>query len=99
MGWLIVIFGVGETYEFYSEGPALLASVAGLMTMLNCWSYGVMHNFAVEAAKRRPTYRGDFADFTDGEAAFVPGWVANVNLLTALTVLALLICLVVRLLA
>ncbi|MCY4584796.1 MAG: hypothetical protein OXB98_02040 [Bryobacterales bacterium] len=38
-----------------------------------------MHNYAVEEAKRRSDYTGEFYDLTPEEAAAVPDWLAKVN--------------------
>jgi len=50
-----------------------------------------MHNFATEAAKRRPGYQGEFASFTPGEIDAVPNWIAIVNMVLSLIALGLLV--------
>jgi hypothetical protein len=91
LGWIPVGIGTLATYGFYSASDLILALIAGALTAINFWSYGVMHNLAVEAAKARDEYRGGFGDFTDGDLCSVPNWLTNVNLATSILLLALLL--------
>ena len=96
MGWLTVVLGGVAAYLFYSSDKIALALAAAVLALLNLWSYGVMHNFAVEAAKQRATYRGGFSDFEDQDLAAVPGWPTNINIATAFLIVVLLIWSVVQ---
>lgn len=91
LGWIVVVMGGLATYGFYSAGNVMFALLAGGLTAINFWSYGVMHNLTVEAAKRRRDYRGGFGEFTDGDLSSVPNWLTNVNLGTSILLVALLI--------
>ncbi len=50
-----------------------------------------MHNYATDAARRRPTFRGGFSDLTEDEIDVVPDWIAKVNMGFSLAALALLV--------
>lgn len=91
MGCLIVATGSLATYVFYSAGNLTLALLTGALTVINFWSYGVMHNLAVEAAKRRQNYGGGLREFTDTDLGAVPNWLTNVNFGTSILLLALLL--------
>ena len=75
----------------------MLFWAAVIATFIALWSWGVMHNFAVEAAKRRPSFRGDFYDITPAEADSVPDWLAIVNLIATLGCAGLLVVGIIRL--
>lgn len=96
MGWLTVVLGGIAAYLFYSSDKNALAFAAAVLALLNLWSYGVMHNFAVEAAKQRATYRGEFSDFEKRDLAAVPGWLTNINIASAFLIVFLLIWSVVQ---
>ena len=54
--------------------------ILAIIVSVGCfWSWGVMHNFATEMAKRRPNYRGQFYDITNEEADVVPDWITWAN--------------------
>ncbi len=55
------------------------------------WSYGIMHNHAMAAAKRRPGFSGRFYDITEREADSAPNWLAALNMLSSLAPFVLLI--------
>jgi len=66
--------------------------VLSIVDLLGCfWSWGVMHNYATEMAKRRSSYTGGFYDLTEREVEAVPDWIAGVNLLFSLGSVALLV--------
>lgn len=65
--------------------PAIVAAVGCF------WTWGIMHNFAVEAAKRRASYTGRFSDFTKREVAAAPNGITAPNMSFTLTALGLLI--------
>lgn len=66
--------------------------VIAIITVMGClWSWGIMHNYATELAKRRPDYKGEFYDITEREAQNVPDWISIINILFSLVGLILLI--------
>lgn len=91
MGWLPVLLSVVATILFYRTGHAVLMVLAILTSIGGFWSWGVMHNFAVEQARRRPGFTGGFYDITDDEADFVPDWIAWVNAILSFVSLGLLV--------
>ena len=91
MGWVSVLLGSLAAYLFYSADNLTLSILAGALTVVTFWSYGVMHNLTVEAAKRRLDYHGGFGEFTEADLPAVPSWLTNVNLGTSVLVLALLV--------
>lgn len=80
-------YRLSDTLEMWA---AIIAAAGGLA------SYGIMHNFAVEAAKRRPGYRGGFSDFTEAEADAAPNWISIVNFAFSVLSLILLIIAAIR---
>ena len=79
MGWLSVFLALTGAFISYRNGDTALVWIAGLLAILAFWSYGAMHNHAVESAKQRGNYRGGFADFTDQDLDAVPDWMAQAN--------------------
>lgn len=62
-----------------------------ILSGIGCfWSWGIMHNYATETAKRRSSYIGGFYDITPREADSVPNWVTGLNLIFAVVSLILL---------
>lgn len=92
MGWLIVALGGFATYNLSQEGQVIWAFVAGAATLTNFWSYGVMHNLAMEAARGRSAR---IEQFRDEDLAAVPNWLTNINIGTAVIIGALLLWLAV----
>ena len=79
MGWLNVVIS-GSAALLLTRDHPLFAIAAGIFGLLSLWSHGVMHNFAVEEAKRRRDYSGGFRDFTKRDLASAPNWLTNINL-------------------
>ena len=80
MGWLSVLLSGVAAYLLFSSGHMALMVVA-IVTAVGClWSWGIMHNYATDAAKRRSDYTGGFYDFTKQEAEAVPNWITVVNI-------------------
>ena len=82
MGWLHVLISAVATWLLARDHP-LFAIAAGITGLVSLWSYGVMHNLAVEAAKHRRDYSGGFRDFTERDLASVPNWLTNINMASA----------------
>lgn len=58
MGWLSILLSAAASYLFFASGHTLLMVLA-LATAVGCfWSWGVMHNYATDAAKHRRDYTG-----------------------------------------
>ena len=90
MGWLSVALGCLAAYLHYTADRGGLAMLSTLVTIVCLWSYGVMHNFAVEAATKRLDYKGGFGDFNEDDLAAVPPFVTNVSLASTILILILL---------
>lgn len=91
MGWLPVVIGVAASLLFYNAGHYVLLGIAALCTIGTLWTYGVMHNYAMEAAKRRPGFRGGFWDIEPREADAVPNALAVVSFVFSLASAVLLV--------
>lgn len=91
MGWFPVVVGLIACSLLYSTDSRIAFWVALVATIGTLWSYGVMHNFATEAAKRRANYKGGFYDITEREADSVPNSIAGLNLLFSLASIGLLL--------
>ena len=89
MGWLSVAMGCIATYLYYRTGQTGFCIMSGLATFVALWSYGVMHNFAVEAAKNRSGYTGGFFDIEEQDLASVPNAITNVSLASSIVILVL----------
>ncbi len=53
MGWLNVLLSAFASVLLYDTGHAVLLVLAIGATIGCFWSWGIMHNFATEAAKQR----------------------------------------------
>lgn len=91
MGWLGVLLGAIASYLFFSKDQFILLIVALIITVLCFWSWGIMHNYATNAAKKRNNYSGNFFDITDEEASIVPDWITFINIISTVGNLLLLI--------
>ena len=68
MGWLPVVIGAVASMIFYHLNAMIWLGVSVLLTAIDFWSWGVMHNYAIDAARERPGFRGGFYDITSSEA-------------------------------
>ena len=91
MGWLSVAVGVIAAALLYGTGHGVLFTFSVVFTIACLCSWGVMHNFATESAKRRSTYTGGFYDLTEIEVDSVPNWVTTINMLSTFAVVVILI--------
>ncbi len=91
MGWFQVAIGLVACILLYGTEHRIAFWVAVVATAGTLWSYGVMHNFATEAAKRRASYKGGFYDIIAKEADSVPNSIAGANLLFSLASFGLLL--------
>jgi hypothetical protein len=84
MGWMSVLISLVAAALLFRAGHMILGALAVLAIVGAFWSWGVMHNFATESAKRRPGYSAGFYDFTAEDADTVPDWIALFNMAFAL---------------
>jgi len=95
MGWLPVLIGVVAALLLYNTSHPILFVLAIVSAVGSLWSWGIMHNYATEAARRRPGYSGRFGDITESEAESTPDWTAHLNMVFALAGLILVVTAVV----
>jgi len=91
MGWVAIVCAAIAAVLFYVSGDSWLFWSSIVSGVVATWSYGIMHNHAMEAAKRRPGFSGRFYDLTEREADSVPNWLATLNMLSSLAAFVLLI--------
>ncbi len=91
MGWLAIVCAASAALLYKVAGDSWLFWSSVAVGVIALWSYGIMHNYAMEAAKRRPGFRGHFNDITEQEANEAPNWLAAMNLLSSLAAFVLLI--------
>ncbi len=91
--YLLAWFGVKKrTITIIFSLGIILMTVAFIVSIGCFWSWGVMHNFATEAAKRRRGYKGGFYDFAEKDVQTVPNWITRINMGFSLLGLILFIC-------
>jgi len=91
MGWISVLLSVLAALLMFFKGHIILMLLAIIVAIGSLWSWGIMHNYATEFAKRRPSYKGSFYDFTNKEVQLVPNWITILNICFTLLGVALLI--------
>lgn len=91
MGCLSVLLSGIAALLLFKAGHTVLMILAIVAALACFWSWGIMHNYATEQAKRRSNYTGGFYDITKREAHAVPDWICTVNMLFSLAGLILLI--------
>lgn len=95
MGWLPVLVALVASGLLYDTGHPVLLTLS-IVAAIGCfWSWGIMHNFATEAASRRSNYSGRFDDITEEEADSVPNWITYLNFGFSVPALLLLIAAIV----
>ena len=57
MGWLSVLVGIEAVAQLYETGQGILFTVAILAVAGCLWSWGIMHNYATDMAKKHSSYR------------------------------------------
>jgi len=80
MGWISVLLSVLAALLMFFKGHTILMLIAIITAFGSLWSWGIMHNYATEFARRRPNYKGGFYDFTEKEVQLVPKWITIVNI-------------------
>lgn len=91
MGWLPVLLSTIAAFLLYRAGYIMLAVFAVVVVIVDFWSWGIMHNYATDVAKKRLSYRGGFYDIAASEANAVPDWITWINLITSTIGIILLI--------
>jgi hypothetical protein len=89
------MFGIIAAILLYGTGHPILFWLSVLGALASLWSWGVMHNYAMEAAKQRRSFFGGFYDITPTEANLVPNWITWLNMAFTLVSLAVLIAAIV----
>jgi hypothetical protein len=104
-GWLGVLVCATPIYLLWGRGQPALLTLAIVNTLLNFWSFGVMHNYAVESSRQRIVQLRDNL-VAEGRSQdevhavvdriplrsnprLVPNWLARVNLASTIAGLAL----------
>ena len=90
MGWLPVLMGAAAGVIFYGLGEMVWLAASAVATMGELWSFGVIHNYAMDAATKRPGFRGGFWDVTAPEAESAPNRITMINLAFAVACLGVL---------
>lgn len=80
MGWLHVLIPVIAAVFYWKSDHVVLFGLCMLAAVGAFWSWGVLHNYAIEAAKHRPGFSGGFNDITDKEAEGAPDWITRINM-------------------
>lgn len=83
--------GVVASVLVYQQDRMVLFVISVVATIGEFWSFGVMHNFAMDAARTRRTFRGGFYDITPQEAESAANWLAVVNFAFTLIAAGLLV--------
>lgn len=68
----------------YLSGYKLLMIVCIIITIANFWSFGIMHNYAVLAARKSGRHMQHFNDFTPGEANQAPDLITGINMVSTI---------------
>ncbi len=89
MGWLGVVFSVCAAWLLRDDGWLWFGAAIGV-GVLELWSWGIMHNYAVESARSRSDYKGGFYDFTPRDVAAAPNWITVTNMIGFASAAALL---------
>jgi hypothetical protein len=80
MGWISVLLSGIAIFLMFKLGNTFLMTLSIIATIGCFWSWGVMHNYVTELAKRRRNYTGGFYDFTPKEIQAVPNWITWLNM-------------------
>lgn len=91
VGWLAIVCAAIAAGLFHLSGGGWLLWLSVASGIVALWSHGIMHNYAMKAAKQRPGFTGRFYDITEREAESVPNWLAAVNMFSSLVAFVLLV--------
>lgn len=92
MCWVPVAIASLAAYLLYKTDHTALMVVSTICAAGAFWSWGIMHNFAVEEAKRHRNYSGGFYDLTREEVYSVLNWLVVVNMVCLVLGVVLLVC-------
>ena len=84
MGIFHFILGIVTCIIFYKISATFLLMLSIINVVGILWSWGIMHNYATEEAKKRNNYKGGFYDFTSKEIDAIPDWLVWINMATSL---------------
>lgn len=91
MGWFSVLICCIAAFLLFNTGHTYLMILAIFAAIVCLWSWGVMHNYATDYAKRRKNYTGGFYDIMPHETQAVPDWITRINMVFSLIGIVLLI--------
>jgi hypothetical protein len=89
MGFLSICVGAVAAWLLRNSGHDWLFWAAVAATVGAFWSFGIMHNYAIESAKKREGFTGGFYDLTSQDAAAAPDWATRVNILCSILIMML----------
>mgnify|MGYP001597503265 CR=1 FL=1 len=91
MGGLPILISAISCFLFWKAQSKTLMIISIFVFIGTFWSYGIMHNFATEAAKKRNSYVGGFNDFTEKEVGSAPDWITGINMIMSIIGIILLV--------
>lgn len=107
MGWISVINCIIPAYLFYQAGDTLFCTISSINAVIQFWSFGVMHNYAMnpvigQANQLRKNLELEglldkeveeklYTLTKNLEADAIPNWLAGINLTSFLIGVGLLI--------
>ena len=91
MGWLSVLIGIVAALLFWNLGSRVFFVMSVISSIGAFWSWGIMHNYATESAKRRSSYTGGFYDFSETDINSIPNWISTINMVITIIAFILLI--------
>lgn len=91
MGWFSVFISMISAVILLRTNHMIVGIIAVITTIGSFWSWGIMHNYATNSAKRRKGYKGGFFDLTDQEIESVPDWITFTNMIFTIGGIILLI--------
>ncbi len=89
-GWVSVIVSLIAIWLLWDDGWILL-SLSIFIGLVNFWSFGIMHNYAIESSKRRRRFHGGFSDYDEFDALSIPNWITWINMFSFFVLVVLLI--------
>ncbi len=84
MGWLPLSISVLAAVLMYQKHHYIMMGLAIVVSVGCFWSWGIMHNYATESAKKRKGYKGGFFDITEKEAESAPDRITHINMACSL---------------
>lgn len=91
MWWIYVLISEIGVFLFWKEQNNLLLIIGIIVLIGTVGSYGIMHNYATDEAKKRSSYIGGFNDFTTEEVESIPNWITSINMIMSIIGIILLV--------